>query len=93
MREIRREGRKIVLSFAHVGNGLFLKGDKVNALIIDDGEQAIDYSAVVSGEEVAVTLSGDVSGIITVKFARNAWYQVNLYNQAGIPAIPFEAVC
>lgn len=93
LRGIRREGRKIVLSFQNAEGGLSLKGDAVSALIVSDGEAEIKYSATISGEEIVITLCRDVSGTLTVKFARGAWYQVNLYNRAGIPAIPFEVIC
>ncbi|MCM1175950.1 MAG: sialate O-acetylesterase [Blautia sp.] len=93
LRGIRREGQKIVLSFQNAEGGLFLKGGEVNALAVSDGGEEIRYSAAVSGEEIVITLCKDVPGALTVKFARGPWYQVNLYNRAGIPAIPFETVC
>lgn len=88
-----RENSRIVLSFENAEGGLSVDGDQVNALVVTDGDKEIAYTAEVSGEELILNLHGDILDSIKIKFARDSWYLVNLYNQAGIPAIPFETSC
>ena len=48
-----------------------------------------EFTASVDGGTLVLTLSEDFSGPAEVRFARSKWYLVNLYNKAGIPAVPF----
>lgn len=93
LKDIQREGNEITLSFENAEGGLSVDGDKVNALKVITESHEIDYSFMVSDENIVLNLPESITGKITVKFARDLWYRVNLYNQAGIPAIPFEADC
>ncbi len=89
----RREEDKIILSFKNAEGGLYLDGDNINALKVFDGEAEVEYQFVVSDEKIILGLSEDKMSELTVKFACDVWYRVNLYNRAGIPAIPFEIHC
>lgn len=93
MKKIEREENKIIISYDNAEGGLYLKGSQINALTVESGEQEIDYTAELSGTQVILTLPDTDCSNFTVKFARTQWYQVNLYNKAGVPAIPFEATC
>lgn len=93
LRGARREKCSIVLSFENADGGLVVDGDKMNALEVVTGEEEINYTLTVSGERIILKMSQATDRKITIKFARDPWYQVNLYNQAGIPAIPFEVIC
>ncbi len=90
---IRREGSKVIISFENAEGGLRQKGSQINALTVECGGQEIDYVAELSDKDLILSLPAGNYDEITVKFARTQWYQVNLYNKAGIPAIPFEAIC
>ncbi len=93
---------KVVLRFDNAGDGLYLAentpcGEKLpdkrfcGVEIEQDGIQ-IDSSALnaaVDGDKVVLT--GSVigkNGSTVVRIAQGGWFQVNLYNSAGIPARP-----
>lgn len=89
----KKEKDKIILSFMNAEGGLFVNGDSIHALKVFDGEMEAEYHFVVSNEKIILTLPEDKMGELIVKFACDVWYRVNLYNRAGIPAIPFEVRC
>ena len=45
------------------------------------------------GNTLVLKLEQPTEESILIRFAREAWYQVNLVNSAGVPAIPFETRC
>ncbi len=57
-----------------------------------DRREEIPVTADVEGEKLVILLPEGI-GKVSVEFARTRWYLVNLYNQADIPAIPFELIC
>lgn len=57
-----------------------------------DYRTEISFTADVEGEKLVFRLP-EGTGRVSIEFARTRWYLVNLYNQAGIPAVPFEFVC
>ena len=89
---VERNGGRIVLSFVNADGGLVIKGDTVNALVVLEGEKELQVSAGVEGACLILELS-EKCGAVQINFAKTAWYQVNLYNQSGVPAIPFSVVC
>ncbi len=134
--EAKMEGKRIILTFKNVGDGLFIYKGSLEALVItscqesstnavgDDNREGIirnghnreaaeekdsggyennqaiakkkpedaqiAYTAMAKNDQLILTLSEPVDGPIRIAFARTSWYKVNLYNSAGIPAIPFE---
>ena len=48
------------------------------------------YTFAIEGNKLILNVEQAEEEPLQVKFARTSWYQVNLYNSAGIPAIPFE---
>lgn len=100
------EGR-IVLTFAHAGDGLYLAEtvpygqtvgvERLGGLqVFQDGTEldGSQLKARAQGDQVIV--SGDCirGGAATqVRLAQTGWYLVNLYNSAGIPARPTCVEC
>ena len=83
------EGQKITLYFRNSGKGLYVKGDKVNALEVLVREESVDFGYEVSGNRITLTFDQKAEGNIKIEFAQQKWFQVNLYNEADVPAIPF----
>ena len=81
---ISRSGTDAVLHFKNAG-GLHLKdGDEtVNALLVNG--QAVTAKI----EDNTVILSLPDADSWKIEFANTGYYEVNLYNGAGIPAMPF----
>ena len=91
MKTARREGTRCYLTFSNADGGLTVEGNSVNALrIIQQGEE-LDYSFAVDGDTLILDFRG-VEGPVSIHFADEKWFAVNLYNRMHIPAIPFT-VC
>lgn len=84
---------EVVIEFEHAKN-LSCGSDSINALsVYGDGQPIDDFTARLDGS--CIILSGsEISQAqqIRVSFAKTDYYEVNLYNEAGIPAVPFELV-
>jgi len=90
-RDMEIAGDRAVLHFGHVGGGLVCKGSRgLNWFVISgaDGEW-FPASAVIEGDTVAVT-SPRVPKPRIVRFGWDEAAQPNLFNKAGLPAIPFR---
>lgn len=92
-KEIRREGERIAITFLNAGKGLFIEGDQLNAMQVSAGEREIPFAAEARGNVLTLTLKEPVEEEVLVAFAKTSWYQVNLYNDAHIPAVPFAFCC
>ncbi len=80
------------LFFANAADGLSINGEALHALeILQDGAAVTGWTAQVTGKaQVTVAGSFRSAAKTTVKFAGTPYYEVNLYNSAGLPARPVE---
>lgn len=86
--EIR--GKKIVLSFRHVPNGLATKeGDLKGFAISGADKKFVKAYAFIEGNNVVVR-SDSVQEPIAVRYGWASVPEVNLYNAEGLPASPFR---
>ena len=92
LKNVFRDGERIIFTFTGAGTGLCMKDEKIAALEIRNSRGPVAYSAYIDGSTIVVTLPEN-TGKVTVDFARTPWYLVNLYNSAGLPAIPFSVEC
>lgn len=83
-----RTGAEIVLTFAHA-EGLKLWGDSLRAMagVTESGKERELTDAEIREAALILHCCEDVRHL---KFAWTGYYKVNLYNAAGIPALPFE---
>lgn len=81
----------IRINFKH-SDGLYLKGDKVNALVIADADGSEIVPAETSIVEAGLLIKGVFPENVIVSYARTGYYEVNLYNKAKNPAKPFEVI-
>jgi len=89
-----RDGNCIRISFTHAEDGLTIRGEHLEAMRIvsnvDSAGREIEFDAAAAGSQLVLTLKNPTPDPIQIAFAQTSWYRVNLYNQAGIPAVPFE---
>lgn len=81
------EGKTVTLDF-HAPDGLYIDGEALAACSITSEGVQIPYCASVKGSSVVLNLAQDAK-CVTVSFACTPWYRVNLYSNAGVPAVPF----
>ena len=95
-------GNQVIISFDHVGKGLAFKTgelvDKLQGFLISGDAETYNFNrprfvwadAVIVGNTVVVS-SAQVSTPVSVRYAwheRRRW--ANLFNQDGLPALPFR---
>lgn len=90
MESVTRKKNIVTITWNNAGDGIVVKGNKVEGLHVFAGEEKKAYSFTVAENKLVLQMEQVEDEPLQVKFARTSWYQVNLYNSAGIPAIPFE---
>ena len=89
-RAMKMDGRKIRLKFDHADGGLFAKGGKLTGFAIAGADKKFVWAdAVIDGKAVVVS-SPEVAQPVAVRYAWDINPVCNLYNQAGLPAVPFR---
>jgi len=90
------EGSKVRLTFDHSGGGLVAKGEKLQEGVKLQGfaiagadKRLVWADATIDGDTVVVS-SPDVAQPVAVRYAWANNPVCNLYNQAGLPAVPFK---
>ncbi len=84
-------GNKAILTFENVGGGLMSPGDARLTWFSVTGADGkfVPASAEIVGDKVEVKADG-VEKPVAVRFAWDETAQPNLFNQAGLPAEPFQ---
>lgn len=82
-------GSEIEVLLKHA-EGLYIKGDKLQAMtgITEDGKECILDCADAEDDKLLIH---NCEKIVELRFASCDYYEVNLYNKAGIPLKPFTA--
>ncbi len=87
---VKRENKRLICEFENAGTGLWIENGKILPLQIRSGGKDIAFDVSVKENLLIVDLSEEYSGRMQISFAQDKWFQVNLYNSAGIPALPFK---
>lgn len=84
-----KEGKILTIAFAN-GEGLYLKGEILNGLeLMIGGEVVQPVKTEIKEDKLLLTLKEENEGEVKISFAQTDYYQVNLYNKAGLPCFPF----
>jgi sialate O-acetylesterase len=91
---VKLKGDRLVISFLHAGDGLYLKGDRLESLeILADG-QPVSNSKISVSKDTLVVQSESFRSVksLEILYAWRNFAEVNLYNSAPLPAKPFRRV-
>jgi sialate O-acetylesterase len=84
------EGKTIRLSFDHADSGLVAKGGELRGFAIAGEDHKFVWAkAAIDGKQVVVS-APEVENPVAVRYAWDMNPVCNLYNQAGLPAVPFR---
>ena len=89
------EGEKAIVTFTNVGSGLMVKNryGYVNGFAVAGPDKKFYYARaeITDSDKVTVYAPSNVSEILAVRYAwANNPDDVNLYNNEGLPAVPFR---
>ena len=84
------EGNSVRLSFDHVDGGLVAKGGELKGFAVAGADHKFVWgNARIDGKQVVVTAPG-VDNPAAVRYAWDINPVCNLYNESGLPAVPFR---
>ncbi|MDF2513979.1 MAG: hypothetical protein K0S04_3845 [Herbinix sp.] len=90
-KEAKRVEEGIRIEFHH-SDGLYVKGDQVNALTIKNTKDEVVTPARISVVNDGLLIPGEFPSDTVISFAKTPFYEVNLYNKLDNPAKPFEVI-
>jgi sialate O-acetylesterase len=83
-------GNRVTLKFKHLGGGLVAKDGALRGFAVAGADgKFINAEAAIEGDTVVVS-SESVAAPVAVRYGWTNVPDINLYNQAGLPASPFE---
>ena len=87
---MKKSGNQIRLGFDHVDGGLAAKGSDLQGFAIGGEDHKFIWAhAAIEGNTVVVS-SPEVAKPVAVRYGWDVNPVCNLYNQAGLPAVPFR---
>jgi sialate O-acetylesterase len=87
-----REGSAMRVRFTHAGDELSAHGGQVNALEVAGADRVFLPATGVIETDSLVVSSPEVAEPVAVRYAwTNAPRDANLYNDSGLPAVPFRS--
>ena len=88
--QMKVEGTQAVLSFTHLGGGLVAKGGELKGFVMAGADNKfVPATAKIVGDTVVVS-STNVPLPVAVRYGWENVPDVNLFNQADLPASPFR---
>ena len=89
-RSMKRDGKNIQLSFGFAEKGLLAKGRELNEFeIAGSDKQFYPAKAIIQGNKIVIS-STQVAEPVYARFAWKNFMHPNLYNNQGLPAVPFR---
>ena len=90
-KSMKVNGREITLDFAFAEGGLQTPGNEPVKGFFIAGNDARFYpaDAVINGSSITLS-STYVSAPVAVRYGYGTFFRVNLFNKAGLPAVPFR---
>lgn len=89
-KSMKTEGNTIRLSFDHVDGGLVSKGGELKGFAVAGEDHRFVWgNAVIDGKQVVVS-APNVDKPVAVRYAWDINPVCDLFNQAGLPAVPFR---
>jgi sialate O-acetylesterase len=89
-KSMKVSGNSIRLAFDHVDGGLSAKGGELKGFAIAGADRKFIWAkAEIEGKNVTVS-SPEVTSPVAVRYAWDIDPICNLYNEAGLPAVPFR---
>ena len=91
--EVTVEENYIRILFANTGAGLQVEGERAALFVVVlNGTPVPIKNMNVLRNTIVLTCEDTLKGALRVSFAEDPYYEVNLYNSAGIPMKPFSVV-
>lgn len=89
-KSMKRDGKNIQLSFGFAEKGLLAKGRELNEFeIAGSDKQFYPAKAIIQGNKIVIS-STQVAEPVYARFAWKNFMHPNLYNNQGLPAVPFR---
>ena len=68
-----------------------MEGENINAMLLRQRTTELPFTARIEGSRLILNPKlAEEHEPVSVEFAQTQWYRVNLFNEAGIPAMPFR---
>jgi sialate O-acetylesterase len=89
-KSMKIEGDSVLLSFDHVDGGLVAQGGELKGFAVAGEDRKFVWAkALIDGKRIVVSAPG-IEKPVAVRYAWDINPVCNLYNQAGLPAVPFR---
>ena len=87
-----REGNRIRLHFSHTGSKLHVNGNVINSLYVEQGGILIGIKDFKLDQELLLNFETLTEEPVEIRFAKEGYCEVNLFNEADLPVRPFASV-
>jgi sialate O-acetylesterase len=88
--EVTPDGNTLRVRFSHVGTRLVAHGDTVKSLEVAGTDKVFHAATAIILDKELLVSSPDVAWPVAVRYAWSNAPEANLYNEAGLPAVPFR---